>query len=322
MARNANPSAWPRAWGYAKPVSGPNKSARDHAILIGLPRKPSHIMASKDTNTIAIATPRLAATVILLRDSNDSGDGMEVFMIVRHQSNDFASGALVFPGGRVDPEDHDIAADASVFPPQAGMDADSAALRVAAIRETFEECGVLLARARGDTALVSAARLREIDAAHRPALARGERTFGAMLVAEKLVLAVDAMVHFAHWITPVHVPKRFDTHFFLAAAPSDQVALHDGNEAVDSIWITPQCAIEDTQTGTYKLVFPTQMNLQKLARHTPSAAALDAARASRVVTVVPVQERAGNGVRVMRLPLEAGYGGELFEVTNPSSFPS
>ena len=148
MARNANPSAWPRAWGYAKPVSGPNKSARDHAILIGLPRKPSHIMASKDTNTIAIATPRLAATVMLLRDSNDSGDGMEVFMIVRHQSKDFASGALVFPGGRVDPEDHDIAADASVFPPQAGMDADSAALRVAAIRETFEECGVLLARTR------------------------------------------------------------------------------------------------------------------------------------------------------------------------------
>ena len=221
------------------------------------------------------APARPASTVMLLRDGPS---GMEVFMVVRHRQIDFASGALVFPGGRVDPEDHDIAADASVFPPQAGTDADSAALRVAAIRETFEECGVLLARARGDTALVSAARLREIDAAHRPALARGERTFGAMLAAEKLVLAVDAMVHFAHWITPVHVPKRFDTHFFLAAAPSDQVALHDGNEAVDSIWITPQRAIVDTQAGTYKLVFPTQMNLQKLARHTPSAAALDAAR--------------------------------------------
>jgi 8-oxo-dGTP pyrophosphatase MutT (NUDIX family) len=267
----------------------------------------------------SIAQPRLASTVMLLRDG---ANGMEVFMIVRHQGNDFASGALVFPGGRVDPEDHDVAADAAVFPPQPGMDAATAALRVAAIRETFEECGVLLARARGDTSLINAARLRDIEAAYRPAMARQERTFGAMLAAENLVLAVDAMVHFAHWITPVHVPKRFDTHFFLAAAPADQVALHDGSEAVDSIWITPASAIDGTQAGKYKLVFPTQMNLQKLARHAPSAAALEAARADRVVTVVPVQERAGDGMRVMRLPLEAGYGGELFEVTNPSSFPS
>ncbi len=267
----------------------------------------------------SIAQPRLAATVLLLRDS---ADGMEVFMIVRHQSSDFASGALVFPGGRVDPEDHDLAADAGVFAPQHGVNAEAAALRVAAIRETFEECGVLLARARGESALVSAARLRDIEAAHRPAMKRGERTFGALLAAENLALAPEAMVHFAHWITPVHVPKRFDTHFFLAAAPSDQIALHDGHEAVDSIWIAPERAIADTRAGTYKLVFPTEMNLKKLARHAQAAPALAAARASRVVTVVPVQERAGDGMRVMRLPLEADYGGELFNVTNPSSFPS
>ena len=270
----------------------------------------------------SIAKPRLAATVMLLRDNHDGDRGMEVFMIVRHQSNDFASDALVFPGGRVDPEDHDLAADAAVFAPQATVDATAAALRVAAIRETFEECGVLLARARGDSALVSAARLRDIGAAHRPAMTRRERTFGAILAAENLVLAPETMVHFAHWITPEHVPKRFDTHFFLAAAPSDQVALHDGEEAVDSIWIPPDTAIASAKCGTYKLVFPTQMNLQKLAQHTAAPAAIDAARASRVVTVLPKQERAGDGMRVMRLPLEAGYGGELFEVTNPPSFPS
>ena len=269
----------------------------------------------KDT----IAPPRLAATVMLLRDGEA---GMEVFMIVRHQSNDFASGALVFPGGRVDPEDHDLAADAAVFAPQAGVDATAAALRVAAIRETFEECGVLLARARGESALVSAARLRDIEAAHRPAMARRETTFGAILAKENLTLAPETMVHFAHWITPEHVPKRFDTHFFLAAAPSDQIALHDGEEAVDSIWIPPTTAIESAKTGTYKLVFPTQMNLQKLAHHSAAPAAIDAARTSRVVTVLPKQERAGDGMRVMRLPLDAGYGGELFEVTNPPSFPS
>lgn len=266
-----------------------------------------------------IATPRLAATVMLLRDG---GDGMEVFMIVRHHESNFAAGALVFPGGRVDPEDHDLAADAAVFPPQAAVDAAAAALRVAAIRETFEECGVLLARARGESELVSAARLRDIETAHRAAMTRRERTFGAILAAENLVLAHDTMVPFAHWITPEHVPKRFDTHFFLAAAPADQIALHDGEEAVDSVWITPAAAIDGTTAGTYKLVFPTQMNLQKLARHPLSVPAMAAARATKVVTVVPKQERAGDGTRVMRLPLEADYGGELFEVSNPPSMPT
>lgn len=266
-----------------------------------------------------IVQPLLAATVMLLRDG---GAGMEVFMIVRHQASNFAAGALVFPGGRVDPGDHELAADAAVFPPQAGLDAAAAALRVAAIRETFEECGVMLARARGESALVSAERLRGIESAHRAAMTRGERSFGAILAAENLVLAPDTMVHFAHWITPEHVPKRFDTHFFLAAAPSDQIALHDGEEAVDSVWITPASAIEGTQSDTYKLVFPTQMNLQKLGRHALSAPAMAAARASRVVTVVPKQVRAGDGTRLMRLPPDADYGGELFEVSNPPSVSS
>lgn len=114
-----------------------------------------------------IAKPVPAATVMLLRDGDD---GMEVFMIVRHQKSDVHAGALVFPGGRVDPEDYELAVDAAVFPAQDGVDAATATLRVAAVRETFEECGVLLARARGDDALVSAARLRDIEAAHRAAM--------------------------------------------------------------------------------------------------------------------------------------------------------
>jgi len=260
-----------------------------------------------------------AATVMLLRDGDD---GMEVFMIVRHHKSDVHAGALVFPGGRVDPEDHDLAIDAAVFPVQDGVDAAMAALRVAAVRETFEECGVLLARARGEEALVSAARLRDIEAAHRAAMIRGERTFGAILAAEKLVLAPETMVHFAHWITPERTSKRFDTHFFLAAAPSDQVALHDGQEAVESVWIAPASALERARTGIYDLRFPTQMNLQKLGRHPLSAMAMDAARASRVVTVMTKQERAGDGMRVLRVPREADYGGELFEVPNPPSMPS
>ena len=247
---------------------------------------------------------------MLLRDGDD---GMEVFMIVRHQNSDVHAGALVFPGGRVDDEDYGLAADASVFPPLAGVDVDTAALRVAAVRETFEECGVLLARARGDTALVSAARLCNIEAAHRDAMTRKERTFGAILAAENLVIASETMAYFANWITPERSAKRFDTHFFVAAAPPDQVALHDGHEAVDSVWITPATALERAQTGVYQLRFPTQMNLQKLGRHTLSAPAIDAARASRVVTVMSKQEKTSDGKRLLRLPLDAGYGGELFE---------
>ena len=261
-----------------------------------------------------IAKPHPAATVMLLRDGDD---GMEVFMIVRHHESDVHAGALVFPGGRVDPEDYDLAVDAAVFPAQDDVDATMAVLRVAAVRETFEECGVLLARARGENALVSAARLREIEAEHRAAMTGGKRTFGAILAAENLVLAPDTMVYFANWITPERSAKRFDTHFFLAAAPSDQVALHDGQEAVDSVWIRPGTALERATTGTYDLRFPTQMNLQKLGRHPLSAMAMDAARANRVVTVMTKQERTGNGKRVLRIPLEAGYGGELFEVPDP-----
>jgi hypothetical protein len=148
-------------------------------------------------------------------------------------------------------------------------------------------------------------------------MSRGARTFGAMLQQENLVLAPEAMVYFANWITPERSARRFDTHFFLAAAPSDQVALHDGHEAVDSVWIAPEAALQGARAGVYQLRFPTQMNLQKLGRHALSAPAMDAARAATVVTVMTRQERVDGGKRVLRIPLEADYGGELFEVSDP-----
>ncbi len=265
-----------------------------------------------------VVEPRLAATVLLLRDS---GEGMEVFMVVRHHQIDFASGALVFPGGSVDPGDRAIAANPMLFPPQPGLNAAEAALRVGALRETFEECGILLARAREEGCLISAVRLRSIEEAWRVAMTAGEKSFADILIAEDLVLAPDALVPFAHWITPERMPKRFDTHFFLAVAPPDQVAVHDGEEAVDSIWISPRRAIAETEAGTYKLVFPTQKNLEKLGRHTTAQAAVAAARAAKIVTVLPVMEKSAAGVRFLRLPAEADYGGTLFEVTNPPAMP-
>ncbi len=208
-------------------------------------------------------------------------------MVVRHHQIDFASGALVFPGGRVEDSDTVLA----------GGDA-GVALRVAAIRETWEECGILLA------------------APGTPV--RAEGPFAAMLAERALVPDCTCLAHFAHWITPVAVPKRFDTHFFLAAAPADQAALHDGHEAVDSVWIRPADALAEALAGTKKVVFPTRMNLTKLARSTSVAEAFAAARAKPVVTVQPIQRDTPEG-RWLRIPIEADYDGEDFLAGDPPS---
>lgn len=263
--------------------------------------------------------PRPAATVLLLRDG---ADGLEVFMQVRHDAIDFASGALVFPGGRVDTGDHEIAERPELCPGPEGLDATAMALRVAAVRETFEECGILLARPRGSDALIAAERSREIEASQRAELCRGEVRFADILHTENLVLATDLLVPFAHWITPASQSKRYDTHFFLAAAPADQVGAHDGLEAVDSVWLSPERARSGVESGDYKMVFPTHMNLMKLGRSFTLGAAMDAARAAKVVTVQPVLVKSENGLRQLRIPLEAEYGGELFTVNLPSAMPT
>jgi 8-oxo-dGTP pyrophosphatase MutT (NUDIX family) len=251
------------------------------------------------------AVPRPAATVMLLRDG---GAGLEVFMVVRHDAIAFAGGALVFPGGRVDDADHEIAAP------------DGNAFAVAAIRETFEECGVLLARPAGGAGLIAPERALAIEAKWRAPLCGGETDFAAILAAEKLELSADLLVPYAHWITPRTQRKRFDTHFFLAQAPADQLAAHDGSESVDSVWITPEAALAGQASGQYKLVFPTFLNLKKLGRHTTAAAALAATRAAKVVTVMPEPIKPAEGTkRFLRLPVEADYGGEVFEVDLPSA---
>ena len=106
-----------------------------------------------------------------------------------------------------------------------------------------------------------------------------------MLTAHELVAAPDLLTHFAHWITPRNQPKRYHTHFFLAVAPAEHLAVHDGEEAVDSVWMSPRQALADTAAGRFKLVFATQMNLMKLAHFRTAAEAIGAARKGGVVTV-------------------------------------
>jgi 8-oxo-dGTP pyrophosphatase MutT (NUDIX family) len=254
-------------------------------------------------------TARPAATIMLLRDGPK---GIEVFMVVRHHAIEFAAGALVFPGGRVEESDYDLAAGDCPNPDR--LDTDALAFRVAAIRETFEECGVLLARPVGSDRLIDAETLRRLEDQHRGALNAGSIGFDAVLGSEGLQPAPDLLVHFAHWITPAHQPKRYDTHFFLAEAPSEHLAVHDGGEAVDSIWITPADALAGTEAGQYKLVFATAKNLEKLGRASSVAAAMKAASGATVVTVQPRGTKLEGSKRLMRIPVEADYGGSEFIV--------
>jgi 8-oxo-dGTP pyrophosphatase MutT (NUDIX family) len=258
-----------------------------------------------------IAAPRPASTILLLRDS--VAREIEVFMMVRHYEIDFNSGALVFPGGSVDKGDKEIIARRELYSGGEGLDEATLAFRIAAIRETFEESGILLARPRGSTTLVDARRAGEIETAHRAALCESKTSFLSVLTETGMALALDELVPYAHWITPEGMPKRFDTWFFLAAAPPDQLGAHDGKESTDSIWVSPREALEGGETGRFKLPFPTTRNLIKLGKQASVQAALDDSRGKQVVTVTPVMTKTAAG-RQLRIPLEAGYDGDVFEV--------
>jgi hypothetical protein len=127
------------------------------------------------------------------------------------------------------------------------------------------------------------------------------------------VLALDELMPYAHWITPEGMPKRFDTWFFLAGAPPEQVGAHDGKESTDSIWVSPREALEGGETGRFKLPFPTTRNLIKLGKQGSVKAAMDDSRGKTVVTVTPIMTRTTTG-RQLRIPLDAGYDGDVFEV--------
>ena len=221
--------------------------------------------------------PRLSATVLLARDGSA---GMEIFMVVRHHQIDFASGALVFPGGSLDASDRDPRI-RSLADGAEGLSDDNLALRVAAARESFEECGVLLARDSNTGSIVSGSDALELGAKYRDRLEANEIGMADVMEAHGLRLALDELVPFAHWITPIGLPKRFDTQFFLARAPFDHTLAHDGSEAVDSVWITPQQALADGDAGRRTLIFATTLNLDKVGRSQTVSDALDAARDDR-----------------------------------------
>lgn len=245
------------------------------------------------------ASPLPSATILLLRDG---AHGIEVFMVKRHHQIDFASGALVFPGGKLDEHDKDSGlrghADGA-----ANLDDLHLSLKACAIREGFEESGILLARKPGAASYVDAATASGLGD-WRPKLNKSEVGLTEFLTKENLRLACDTLVPFAHWVTPTFMPKRFDTYFYVAATPADQLGSHDGSESVDSVWVNPLRAIEDKR---WTIIFPTKMNLLKLGKAKSVADALARAKAEPIVTVEPKVVPKGDG-QVLTIPEEAGYG--------------
>jgi 8-oxo-dGTP pyrophosphatase MutT (NUDIX family) len=243
-----------------------------------------------------------AATILLLRDDPT----FEVLMVKRHHQIDFAAGALVFPGGKTHAGDANPGWEERTLGWGAALP-QKRPLRIAAIREAYEEAGILLARRldgspfRGD----------ERAAAARDAIARDERQLLDLVKELDIYLDLEALTVFAHWITPKIVPRRFDTWFYVAKAPADQLALCDGWETVDAEWVTPSDALRLADAGERTIIFPTRMNLQLLAEAGSAEDAVARAQAREVVTVEPqVAER--DGQRVLVLPPNAGYG-DVFE---------
>lgn len=262
---------------------------------------------------MAEVTLREAATVLLLRDG---GEGLEVFMLRRNLNSDFVGGAYVFPGGAVDPEDrHDdlgpVCRGRTDKEASRRLEVDHGGLAfwVAAIRESFEEAGYLLAYDRnGDELRLEDPDVIERFKAHRADVDSSRRRLIEVCGEEGLQLAVDGIHYFGHWITPEGAPRRYDTRFFVAAAPEAQTPLHDDHEVIANLWIRPQDALDLHHDGTFEILPPTAASLKAIARFDTAAQALHAAREIvDVPTILPRVITDGGGFRIV-LPGDATYG--------------
>lgn len=245
------------------------------------------------------STPVAAATILMLRNTPS---GLQVFMVVRHHQIDFVGGALVFPGGKINAGDGKVRARCTGVDQ---IDDSQLAIQVGAIREAFEECGILLARPAGSDALIDGKRLKSLDH-YRVPLAKDEVELAEFLDKEDLILACELLQPFSHWVTPEMMPKRFDTYFYLAAAPEDHLAIHDGHESVDSVWMSPVEALDGSQSGKYTIIFPTRLNIDMLSSSKTVEAAIKDAMGRKIVTVTPWTEKRDDATYLC-IPKEAGY---------------
>ena len=261
------------------------------------------------SGAVPAAVPRHASTVVLLRDGRE---GLEAYLLRRQQSMAFAAGMYVFPGGSVDPRDESLADDAWSGPRPtewAGLlTADeqlSKALVCAAVRETFEESGVLLAgSAAGEIVADTTGDDWERD---RVALISRELAFAAFLDERELVLRADLLRPWAHWITPEVEPRRYDTRFFVAALPTGQRTRDVGGEADRVTWARPQDALDGLERGELQMMPPTAFTLSELTAYESVADVLAAGDARDVKPVLPKIVLGDDDEARILLPHDEGY---------------
>lgn len=253
---------------------------------------------------------RDAATVVLVRDGEPREDGqLEVFLQRRKQSMAFAAGMTVFPGGSVEESDFDTAVpwfDAGPdnwgpeeFARSLGVDAEKAkALVCAAVRETFEECGALLA-CRSDGSPITAADVAEGAAKQRHDLVAGAVSIAEILREHRLALRADLLLPVSNWITPEISPRRYDTRFFIAVLPEGQHADGDTSEADKCTWLAPSAALREFQRGESMLMPPTWSELTRLVslRSTRDVAALRGDMMGPLPVILPIMEKYDGAMR-------------------------
>ena len=252
-----------------------------------------------------VLVPRPAATLILVRDASD---GMEVFMIRRTQSAAFMGGAHVFPGGGVDASDasaelaaHCEGLDDAEASRLLGVERGGLAYWTAAVRECFEEAGLLLAHdAEGRYADLNDEQHVSVYAEWRESVRAGRATLADLCRERGLRLAAGRLAYYSHWITQPGRPRRYDTRFFVAEAPAAQTASHDNSETVDHLWVRPGEALERHRRGEMQLVFPTIKTLESIAGFDAAAALLAYARSPRKMpTMAPRTASSREGSKLL-----------------------
>ena len=247
-----------------------------------------------DDGALAPATP--AATLVLFRER--SGGPPELLVVERSAKMAFAGGAIVFPGGRIDDDDHIIAADSRYFANAHGLESDEAAARVAAIRETLEESGIA-------TGFSTAPAQGWIEAARARLHAR--EMFSALLDEAQATLDLDPLIPFARWRPNFREARVFDTRFYIASVPADTPEpVVDQTENVLSFWASAADLLTAADTGKVKVIYPTRRNLERLALFDDFASAEAHARAIPVEIICPYFEER-DGERHLCIPTHLGY---------------
>ena len=276
-----------------------------------LPREIAEHVRAMARGDVTPAAPRNASTVVLLRDGDK---GIEAYLLRRTKTMSFAAGMYVFPGGSVDPRDEALSDDAWSGPRPhqwaAILSADESlakALVCAAVRETFEESGVLLAGTSADA--VVADTTDDDWEADRLSLLDRSLSFAAMLDRRGLLLRADLLRPWAHWITPEVEPKRFDTRFFVAALPAGQRTRDVGGEADRVAWMRPVDALTANDRGEVGLMPPTAFTLGELSAYDTVADVIAAGDARDVQPVLPKIVLGDDDEARILLPHDEGYPG-------------